>query len=52
MADYDSEILRKLQLTILEILKDIDKVCKENDIEYSKQLTCLFDRNLIHSHAF
>ena len=34
MADYDSEILRKLQLTILEILKDIDKVCKENDIEY------------------
>ena len=29
MADYDSEILRKLQLTILEILKDIIKFAKK-----------------------
>ena len=34
MADYDSDILRKLQLTILEILKDNDKDFKENDKEY------------------
>ncbi len=32
--DYDKNVLRKLQLTQLEILKDIDKFCKENNIEY------------------
>ncbi len=32
--DYDSKILRKLQLTQLDILKDIDSFCKENDIKY------------------
>lgn len=31
----DKEILRKLQLTQLEILKLIDKFCKENNIKYS-----------------
>ena len=35
MADYDPAVLRRLQLTILEILKDIDSICKENNIEYS-----------------
>ena len=34
MADYDPAVLRRLQLTILEILKDIDSICKENNIEY------------------
>lgn len=32
--EYDKEVLRKLQLTQVEILKDIDTFCKENDIEY------------------
>ena len=32
--EYDKEILRKLQLTQVEILKDIDAFCKANDIEY------------------
>lgn len=32
--DYDKKILRKLQLTQLEILKDIDKFCKQNNIQY------------------
>ena len=34
MADYDPAVLRRLQLTILDILKDIDSICKENNIEY------------------
>jgi len=32
--DYEKEILRKLQLTELEMLKDIDRFCKEYQIEY------------------
>lgn len=32
--EYDKEILRKLQLTQTEILKDIDVFCKANNIEY------------------
>ncbi|MEG0324706.1 MAG: LicD family protein, partial [Raoultibacter sp.] len=31
---YDDEILRKIQLMELEILKDVDRVCCENDIVY------------------
>lgn len=34
VVEYDEKILRKLQLTQLEILKDIDKFCRENEIEY------------------
>lgn len=30
----DKETLRKVQLVQLEILKEVDRVCKENDIEY------------------
>lgn len=30
----DKETLRKVQLTQLEILKEVDRVCKENDIDY------------------
>ena len=26
--------LRRLQLKMLDIVKDIDKLCKENDIQY------------------
>ena len=36
MADYDPAVLRRLQLTILEILKDIDSICKENNIEIGR----------------
>jgi len=32
--DYNKKILRKLQLTQLEILKDIDRFCEENSIQY------------------
>ena len=32
--DYDQKVLRKLQLTQLEILKDIDVFCKKNKITY------------------
>lgn len=32
--EYDKEILRKLQLTQLAILKDIDVFCKRHDIRY------------------
>ncbi|MBO5278404.1 MAG: LicD family protein [Lachnospiraceae bacterium] len=32
--EYDKDILRKLQLTQLGILKDIDVFCKKHDIEY------------------
>ncbi|MCI8824627.1 MAG: LicD family protein [Lachnospiraceae bacterium] len=32
--DYEKEVLRKLQLTELEMLKDIDRFCKEYQIEY------------------
>ena len=31
---YDPKVLRKLQLVELGILKDVDKVCRENDITY------------------
>ena len=29
-----SELLRKVQLTELDILKDLDRVCRENKITY------------------
>lgn len=32
--EYDKDILRKLQLTQLDILKDIDMFCKKHDIDY------------------
>lgn len=31
----DSDVLRKLQLTQLEILQFVDQICKENNIKYS-----------------
>lgn len=31
---YDDETLRKMQLIELEILKDVDRVCREHGIEY------------------
>lgn len=34
MKEYDPKVLRKLQLTELEILKDFDKLCKKHDIQY------------------
>lgn len=32
--EYDKNVLRKLQLTQVEILKDVDVFCKENNITY------------------
>ena len=32
--DYNKDVLRKLQLVQLDILKDIDSFCKENQISY------------------
>lgn len=32
--DYSSEQLRRLQLVLAEIAKDIDRICRENGIEY------------------
>lgn len=32
--EYEPKQLRRLQLALLEIAKDIDRVCRENDIEY------------------
>ena len=34
MGDFENQ-LRKLQLTMLEMLMLVDKICKENDIQYS-----------------
>lgn len=34
MAQYDPEVLRKLQLCELEILQDFIKICEENNINY------------------
>ena len=31
---YSSDQLRRLQLVLTEIAKDIDRVCRENGIEY------------------
>lgn len=31
---YEQDMLRRLQLAELEILKDIDRVCREYDIAY------------------
>lgn len=34
MREYNPEVLRKLQLTELEILKKFDAICQKNDIPY------------------
>ncbi len=34
MAQYDPEVLRKLQLCELEILKDFVRICEENNLTY------------------
>lgn len=34
MGEYDQKTLRRLQLTLLDMVKDIDAVCRENDIKY------------------
>lgn len=39
---YEPEVLRRLQLVLLDMLKDIDAVCRENGIEYFLDAgTCL-----------
>ena len=39
---YEPEVLRRLQLVLLDMLKDIDSVCRENGIEYFLDAgTCL-----------
>lgn len=35
MIQLDDEILRKLQLVELELLTEVDRICRENNIEYS-----------------
>ena len=30
----EKDYKRKLQLRILDIVKDVDKICRENDIDY------------------
>lgn len=34
MAEYDQKTLRRLQLTLLDMVKDIDEVCRKNNINY------------------
>lgn len=33
-VDQDREVLRELQLLMLEILKEVDRICREHDITY------------------
>lgn len=35
MIELDSKTLRKLQLTELELMKEVDRICRKNDIKYS-----------------
>lgn len=35
MINLDDEILRKLQLTELELMKEVDRICRKNKIKYS-----------------
>ena len=32
--EYTDEIIRKMQMIELDILKDVDKLCRDNDISY------------------
>ena len=35
MIKLDSETLRKLQMTELEMLKEVDRICRKYNIKYS-----------------
>ncbi len=35
MVELDQETLRKLQMTLLEMIVEVDRICRENDIKYS-----------------